>query len=234
MLSPVVSTSRTSCASTARSSAPASRSWRAPSRRPSTMPTPKSPSTANVTGGAASGRRERAKAVVVAAARAHERRLLDAPVVQLAVAPGPAVDEHAVAVLRVGLEASDPDVVVLVGLGARDDAAAALDLDRRRVRTAPSRRRSSRYAAWERRPRAPRRRRSATRRRASRRGGSRSRPRRSAPCRGRARRGAGTPRNGPRDDSPSHRRLRAAAGGAGTGPPGPSRRTQGELYLMTA
>ena len=68
-------------------------------------------------------RRERPEAVVVPTAGLHQRRLLDAPVMQLALAPRPAVDGHAIAVLRVRLETREPRVVVLVGLRARSDAA---------------------------------------------------------------------------------------------------------------
>ena len=81
--------------------------------------------------GVRAGRRERAEAVVVAAAGPHQRGLLDVPVVQLARAPLAAVDEHAVAVLRVRLEALDPDVVALARPRRRDHAAVPLDLDRR-------------------------------------------------------------------------------------------------------
>ena len=75
------------------------------------------------------GRRERAEAVVVPAARADQRRLLDAPVAQFPLTPRPAVDAHAIAVLGVGLESGDPDVVVLLGLRPRNDPTVALDLD---------------------------------------------------------------------------------------------------------
>ena len=143
-------------------------------------------------------RRERAEAVVVAAARRDQRGLLDAPVVQLARGPRPAVDEHAVAILGVRLEARRPRR----GCARRSPRARRRGRPARprrwRARTAPSRRRSSRCEGSERPPSAPRRRRSATRRTASPRAGSRSRPTRSAPCRDRDPRGAGTPRSAPR------------------------------------
>ena len=77
------------------------------------------------------GRRERPEAIVVPAAPGDQRCLLDAPVQQLPFAPGPAVDEHAVAVLGVWLEAGDPEVVVVLGGSPRHHATVALDLDGR-------------------------------------------------------------------------------------------------------